>query len=166
MPLEHDGVRALLAVRHPMVLVDRVLSLVPGQSVEALKAVSGCEPCYAGLPPDLPADRLAYPTSLLIESFAQAAAVMWLADRPAGGAGGDDRPGGDEDLVLVPAAMRDITVGDPVFPGDVVRHVVRMGRSLQGTAFLSGSSRVDGRTVLTVGEFIGVHRPRSLLAPA
>lgn len=154
MSLNYAEIRRLLAVNHPMILVDRVCALTPGQSVEAMKAVSGSEPCYGGLPEDLPIERLAYPTSLLVESFAQAAALMWLTAL---------RPAGDDPTLLVPGAIRDCVVMGAVFPGDVVRHVARIDQSLQGTAFVSGASYVGGRAVLTVGAFVGVERPRESL---
>lgn len=50
MRLEHAELRALLPHRYPMLLLDRVEAVEPGVSLEAVKTVTGCEPCYRGSP--------------------------------------------------------------------------------------------------------------------
>ncbi|MGH8880315.1 MAG: 3-hydroxyacyl-ACP dehydratase FabZ family protein, partial [Stackebrandtia sp.] len=76
--MDYAGLRRLLAHGWPVLLVDRVLALEPGVCLTAVKAVTGSEPCYRDLPRGLPADRYAYPVALMLESFGQAAAVLWL----------------------------------------------------------------------------------------
>ena len=82
MIAEYGQIRAMLPQAAPMVLLDRVQVLEPGRSLRALKAVSGSEPCYQDVPAGLPERRYAYPRSLLLESFGQAAAVLWQCDSP------------------------------------------------------------------------------------
>ena len=65
-------VMALLPHRYPMLLVDRVIDLVPNQSIHAVKAVSINEPFFQGHFPGRPI----MPGVLIIEALAQAAGVL------------------------------------------------------------------------------------------
>ena len=149
--LDHAAIIGLLPVRHPMVLVDRAEAVEPGRAIRAVKTVSGSEPCYGRLPEGLPPQRYAYPSSLVFESFGQAAAVLWV--QSAGG-----RIDG-ADGVLMLAAMRDCHVESRAFPGDVLRHTIRLEQEKQGTAFLSGETWVDDRRIAVLGSLIAVQRP-------
>ncbi|NHC16049.1 3-hydroxyacyl-ACP dehydratase FabZ family protein, partial [Motilibacter deserti] len=75
---EYADIRAVLPHRHPVLLVDRVVELKEFASIVTLKAVSGSEPCYAQMDEGLPASAYAYPGSLLLESFGQSGALLWL----------------------------------------------------------------------------------------
>ncbi|KUJ65377.1 hypothetical protein ACZ90_48820 [Streptomyces albus subsp. albus] len=148
----------LIPVRHPMVLVDRVESLVPGVEITTAKAVSGGDPCYAGMAEGLPAERYAFPRSLIIESFGQSSALLWL---------GSENPPGAADIDWVPLAgrIRDCHFHGSAYPGDVIRHTVRLHEVRDGTtAFMSGETRVGDRTVFTVGQLTAVRRPATVLA--
>ncbi|RJQ75850.1 3-hydroxyacyl-ACP dehydratase FabZ family protein [Amycolatopsis panacis] len=145
---------ALLPVRHPMVLVDRITALDPGHAIETAKAVTGGEPCYGGLAAGLPEDRYAYPRSLVLESFGQSAALLWLDGRS---------NGDDDDAVPMVGKLRDCRFAGAAFPGDVIRHFVRLDRVAEDNAFLSGESRVGDRVLLTVGTLIAVARPASVV---
>jgi 3-hydroxyacyl-[acyl-carrier-protein] dehydratase len=59
--------------RYPMLLVDRVLELVPGERIVALKNVSINEPFFPGHYPHHPV----MPGVLVIEAMAQAAALLF-----------------------------------------------------------------------------------------
>jgi 3-hydroxyacyl-[acyl-carrier-protein] dehydratase len=144
-------IRHVLPQRHPMLLVDRVLAREPGRSLRAVKAVSGSDPCYAGLPEGAPPERYAYPRSLLIESFGQSAALLWLDD---------GEPAAGEGQVLLFAGARQYHFEDDAFPGDVLRHEVRLDSVVAGTAFASGETWVGGRRVAAVAALIAARRPR------
>ena len=62
----------LLPHRYPILLVDRVLEVVKGKSIKALKNVSINEPYFNGHFPHRPV----MPGVLMIESLAQAAALL------------------------------------------------------------------------------------------
>lgn len=151
--LDHAGIGRLLPHGHPMLLVDRVEELVPGESLVAVKAVTGCEPCFAG-----PGAGTAYPDSLLIESFGQAAALLWLLSTPP-----ERRPKGQLPMF---AAARNLLLTRPVHPGDVVVHRVRLDQTVHGTAFASGESRVGPDQVAAFGSMTAVIRPvEAVLSP-
>jgi 3-hydroxyacyl-[acyl-carrier-protein] dehydratase len=61
--------------RYPMILVDRVESIVPGESIVALKNVTMNEPFFQGHFPKYPV----MPGVLILEALAQAAALLGFA---------------------------------------------------------------------------------------
>ncbi|NUT52717.1 MAG: beta-hydroxyacyl-ACP dehydratase [Saccharothrix sp.] len=127
----------VLPHRYPMLLVDRVVDLVPGESLTAVKAVSADEPWYADLAPGAPDD---YPSTLLLESWCQAAVLLASWPGPAG-------------LTLL-GAVSDVEFHRPVTPGCLVRHSVRLLDARGGTAAFTGRSEVDGLVVLTAGRVV------------
>ncbi len=160
--LEHAAIQALLPQRWPMLLLDRVISLdVAQRLLVAVKAVTATEPCYRNLPDGLAEDRYAFPVSLLIESFGQAAAVLWSA-----AAGGERlvtaaRPG----ELLMFAVARDCVIEDAVYPGQVLRHEVRLESVIGPNAFASGACYADGRRVAVIGSLMAVSRPAADVRP-
>src|SRR5829696_4186395 len=110
------AVQAALPQRHPLLLVDQILSVQPGQAIETIKAISATDPCYATVPAGAGQDAYAYPVSLLIESFGQSAALLWLGTEGLA----------DDNSVLLFLGARNYQVQGEAFPGDVVRHVVRL----------------------------------------
>jgi 3-hydroxyacyl-[acyl-carrier-protein] dehydratase len=60
--------------------------------------------------------------------------------------------------------LRNCRFTGSAFPGDVIRHRVRIDRLVDDNAFMSGESLVGDRVVLTVGSLIAVARPVSVVA--
>jgi 3-hydroxyacyl-[acyl-carrier-protein] dehydratase len=143
----------LLPHRYPMLLVDRVLELVPGESIRALKAVTLNEPWYAGLSHTAGSD-LAYPQMLLIESWGQTAGLLASAV--------DDAPVGQ---VMLFGSVADAEFHRPVLPGDVIEHRVRISRSLTDSVIFEGSSHRGDETVMTVTRMVMAFRPAGQLRP-
>lgn len=133
-------VHAILPHRFPVLLVDRVDELLPGERVTARKAVSLGESWYAGAEPG---GDLGYPPALLLESWVQAGAVLM-------GAGAVFAP---EDVLLL-GSVAGVEFGAPVLPGDVVVHDVRLVRVVGDTAIVEGTARVDDVTVLGVRQAV------------
>ncbi|MGV3769781.1 MAG: 3-hydroxyacyl-ACP dehydratase FabZ [Sphingobium phenoxybenzoativorans] len=71
-PLDIRGVMAALPHRYPMLLIDRVVSMVPNTSIHAVKAVSINEAFFQGHFPGRPI----MPGVLIIEAIAQAAGIL------------------------------------------------------------------------------------------
>ena len=74
VPLDYD-IRKILAAlphRYPMLLVDRVVGMVPGEEIHAVKAVSFNEGFFQGHFPGRPI----MPGVLQIEALAQAAGIL------------------------------------------------------------------------------------------
>ncbi|KAA2254447.1 beta-hydroxyacyl-ACP dehydratase [Solihabitans fulvus] len=156
--LEHADIKRILPHRHPILQVDRVLELDPGNRIVATKAVTGAEPCYVGLPAEAPASAYAYPVSLLVESLGQAGGILWLhtaAQRAEPVTG-----------TLIFGSARDLTLTGHAYPGDVLRHVVHLELVKGDNAFMRGETWVGDTRIATVGEILAVLRQDTTLVPA
>jgi 3-hydroxyacyl-[acyl-carrier-protein] dehydratase len=147
-------IKALLPHRYPMLLVDRVDEVTPGKSLVATKNVTVNEPCYAHLPEG--ATDHAYPASLLVESWCQAAGVLAVQDRP--------NPDVLTGQVTLFGAITDLELVAPVWPGDVLRHHVRAQKILSNAAIMEGETYVDGVPVMRVGQVVIALRPAADIA--
>ncbi len=143
-------VKAILPQRYPLLLVDRVLEVEPGRFIRTAKAITGSEPCYMEVPEDAASWRFEYPRSLIIESFGQSAALLWLGGNPVDLS--DDR-------VLMFAGARDFSFEGSAYPGDVLRHEVRLDSVIADTAFASGETWVGDRRIAAVATMIATRRP-------
>lgn len=72
LPIECHTLQQSLPHRFPFFLIDRVLSLEPSASIEAIKNISLSDPILQGHFPGRPV----YPGVLIIESMAQASAIL------------------------------------------------------------------------------------------
>lgn len=72
MVMDIAEIRRRLPHRYPFMLVDRVLEVVPGESILALKNLSVNEPFFQGHFPEQPV----FPGVLLLEAMAQAAGIL------------------------------------------------------------------------------------------
>ena len=77
-PLDVRRVMAALPHRYPMLLVDRVEQILPGQSITAIKAVSMNEGFFQGHFPGNPV----FPGVLQIEAMAQIGGILVLNTVP------------------------------------------------------------------------------------
>ncbi|MFF0149230.1 3-hydroxyacyl-[acyl-carrier-protein] dehydratase [Amycolatopsis sulphurea] len=137
--LDAADIRRLLPHRYPILLVDRVTELAAGARLTATKAVTGNEFCYA-------ADTAgtAYPVSLLLESWVQAAALLAVGTPGTGGA----------DALLLLGSVTGAGIGRPVLPGEIVTHRVALTRSLGDTLLFEGGSSVDAEPVQAVRQAV------------
>lgn len=99
-------IEEILPHRHPILLVDEVLSLQPRQRIVAIKNLRAGDPYFAGHFPGAPV----MPGVLIIEALAQAGALLLFREVP-------DR---DEKLVFF-AGIDAARFRAPVFPGDTLR---------------------------------------------
>ena len=74
MTMDIKEIMDIIPHRQPFLLVDRVIDMVPGESVTAIKNVSMNEPFFAGHFPGEPV----MPGVLIVEAMAQAGAVAIL----------------------------------------------------------------------------------------
>ena len=117
--------------RYPFLLVDRVVSCVPGKSITAYKNVSVNEPFFQGHFPGLPV----MPGVLIVESLAQAGGLMVLADWPLEKV---------KAHVFLFSGIEHVKFRQPVRPGDrldlectLVRNRLQLWK-IQGKAYVDG----------------------------
>jgi 3-hydroxyacyl-[acyl-carrier-protein] dehydratase len=158
MRLSASEIRGILPHRFPIALVDRVLELVAGASLRAIKCVTANEPCFAALDDDVPDVAWAYPQTLMIESFLQAAGILLTCSLQ------QQAPG--EPAVLLFGGLSDCVFHDSAQPGDTLEHIVRLERMFAGSAVVSGQTSIGGRVVMTLGQAVVVLRPARALEQA
>ncbi len=128
-PFDSRWIADVLPHRYPMLLVDRVLEIRPGQRVVATKNVTRNEPFFDGHFPGNPI----MPGVLVIEAMAQSAALLLLHDM-------DDR---DRRLLFF-AGIEKARFRRPVVPGDVLRMEVESLRIRTVHSRFRGRATVDG----------------------
>ena len=128
----------LLPHRYPFLLVDRVLSLDKGKSIQALKNVTINEPFFTGHFPHRPV----MPGVLMLEAMAQVAALLafdTLGVVP------------DEKTVYYFAGIDGARFKRPVEPGDQLVMDVTLDRMKAGIFKFTGVARVDGNIACEAG---------------
>jgi 3-hydroxyacyl-[acyl-carrier-protein] dehydratase len=77
-PMDISEILNLLPHRYPMLMIDRIIELVPGEKVIALKNVTINEPYFIGHFPTTPV----MPGVLIVEAMGQAGGVLVLSEQP------------------------------------------------------------------------------------
>ncbi len=135
----------LLPHRYPILLVDRVLEVVPGERITALKNVTINEPFFPGHYPHHPV----MPGVLIIEALAQTAAL--LSFKTGGGKS-------DEKSVYYFVGIDGARFKRPVSPGDQLIMEVSIIASKRGIWKYAAVAKVDGQ-VAAQAELMCTVRP-------
>ncbi len=138
------GILRHLPHRYPFLLIDRVLSIEPGERVTALKNVTINEPYFQGHFPGVPV----MPGVLIIEAMAQAAGI--LAFRTLGG-------GTEEKKLIYFAGIDNARFKRPVVPGDQLVIEATMGRVVRSVGKFTALARV-GDALAAEAEFMAALR--------
>ena len=133
LPFEAADILRLLPHRYPMLMVDRVLEIELGTSIRATKNVSFNEPYFEGHFPGNPV----MPGVLILESMAQASALLGFATNPA-----LVESGGVLLMGIDSARFR-----APVTPGDVLDISMSVERTRGNIWTLKGGVTVEGTRV-------------------
>jgi len=131
-PMDIHEILEYLPHRYPFLLVDRVLDVVPGERITALKNVSINEPFFPGHYPHHPV----MPGVLVVEAMAQAAAI--LSFKTLGG-----KP--DEQSVYYFVGIDGARFKRPVGPGDQLVFEVCITANKRGIWKFSAQAKVDGQ---------------------
>jgi 3-hydroxyacyl-[acyl-carrier-protein] dehydratase len=118
--------------RYPILLVDRVLDVVPGERITALKNVSMNEPFFPGHYPHHPV----MPGVLIVEAMAQTAAI--LSFKTMGGKA-------DDKSVYYFVGIDGARFKRPVSPGDQLIMEVSITANKRGMWKFAGQAKVDGQ---------------------
>lgn len=129
MELDIKAILDCLPHRYPMLLIDRVIDVRPGESIVALKNVSINEPYFPGHFPHYPV----MPGVLILEALAQAAAIMSFM-------GVGAKP--EDNTVYYFAGIDGARFRRPVVPGDQLRLEVTLERASRGIGKYRGQAFV------------------------
>jgi len=130
-PLDIRRVMAALPHRYPMLLVDRVETIVPGQSITAIKAVSMNEGFFQGHFPGRPI----MPGVLIVESLAQAAGILAVESLGLANSG----------KLVYFMAIEGAKFRTPVEPGCLLQLDVEFVQKRSSVCKFAGRASVDGK---------------------
>jgi beta-hydroxyacyl-ACP dehydratase FabZ len=130
--------------RYPFLLIDRVIELVPGEKIVALKNVSINEPFFQGHFPGMPV----MPGVLIVEAMAQTGGVFYIASRPPADAG----------YIFYFMGMDKVRFRKPVVPGDqliIEATLLKMRKNvtkMAAEATVNGQRVAEAELMATLGE--------------
>lgn len=131
--LDIDAILERLPHRFPFLLVDRVLDVVPGKSIVAVKNVSFNEAYFQGHFPGHPV----VPGVLIIEALAQAGGILaWESAAEA-----------ERLWILYLVGIEETRFRDTVRPGDQLTLKVELAKRRRNLWFFSAEAEVDGKVV-------------------
>ena len=129
-----EEVRASLKQRFPMLMVDMVVALEPGTSIQTIKNVTGNEIQFLGHFPE----HAVMPGTLIVEAIGQSASILFSKTTGSG-----MEPG--EFLVL--GAINEMRFLVPVVPGNRLEMNIRVLKFIEGFALIEAVATVDGTVV-------------------
>ena len=128
-----QGIMELLAHRYPFLLIDRVLEVVPGDKITALKNVTINEPFFQGHFPGRPI----MPGVLIIEAMAQAGGILAYLT------GSVEQ----RNRLIYFMGMDKVRFRKPVVPGDQIILEAKIIKFRSKAAKMSGIATVDNQMV-------------------
>ena len=135
MELNYDiqGIMDLLAHRYPFLLIDRIIEVVPGDKIKALKNVTINEPFFQGHFPGRPI----MPGVLIIEAMAQVGGILAYLT------GSDEQ----KKRLIYFMGMDRVRFRKPVVPGDQIIFDAKIVKFRSKAAKMSGTASVDNQLV-------------------
>ncbi len=124
-----EAITKILPHRYPFLLIDRIVDLVPGEKITAIKNVTMNEPFFQGHFPGKPV----MPGVLTLEAMAQAGGVLLL--------NAGDEP---ENKLVVFSAINNVKFRKLIEPGDQIIFEIEMQKFRMRSAKLRGLGFVDG----------------------
>lgn len=127
-----EAILKLLPHRYPFILVDRILEMIPGKKLTAIKNVTINEPFFQGHFPAKPI----MPGVLVLEAMAQAGAFLVL-----------NSVKDPMKKIMYFSAVNSSKFRHPIIPGDQLRLEMTLARFRLGTAKLIGKGYVGDKLV-------------------
>ena len=128
-----QGIMKLLAHRYPFLLIDRVIEVVPGDKITALKNVTNNEPFFQGHFPGRPI----MPGVLIVEAMAQAGGILAYLT------GSTEQ----RSRHIYFMGMDKVRFRKPVVPGDQILFNAKIIKFRSKVAKMSGIATVDDQLV-------------------
>ena len=124
-----EEIKSLLPHRYPFLMVDRVLKIIPGESLTAIKNISVNEPQFPGHFPQQPI----MPGVLMVEAMAQAAGILAFKT---------DNITPEDGFTYYLVGIDKTRFKRPVVPGDQLRMEIKLLKSKRGIWVFEGKAYV------------------------
>jgi len=134
MQLDFEEIKNLIPQRYPFLMLDRVLVMEPGKYAIAIKNVTGNEGFMQGHFPE----KAIMPGALILEAMAQAAIVLFAADKKTGSS--------DKKSLYYFGSVKARFL-HPAVPGDQIKIRVENVKSLPNGAYVSGEAFVEDKKI-------------------
>lgn len=131
-----EQIMKILPHRYPILLVDRVETIVKNESIVAYRNVTANEPIFSGHFPD----HLIYPGVMILEGLAQAGSLLVFESM-------DEDENSTGSIMPYFAGIDKAKFKKPVLPGDRLEYQVSIIKSRMGIWKLDGKAFVDGKMV-------------------
>ena len=131
--IDTNRIKELIPHRYPMLLVDKLCDIIPGESAVGKKGVTMNEPFFQGHFPEKPV----MPGVLIVESMAQTAAALVMLSL------GQEAEGKLVYFMSIDGAK----FRKPVEPGDMLELHVQKEQSRRSIWRFSAQGKVDGSVV-------------------
>ena len=134
MELSFEEIKKLIPQRFPFIMLDKVIELVPGKEVVAIKNISGNDIFFLGHFPE----KAIMPGAAIIEAMAQTSIVLFASARK--------RDEGEKIPIYYFGSVK-ARFHHPVVPGDQLRIKVVNVKTLPTGAYVSGEAFVEDKKV-------------------
>ena len=124
------GIMQRIPHRYPMLLVDRLVDIVPGESATGIKNVTINESFFQGHFPSKPV----MPGVLIVEAMAQTAGTLVIHSMQTGA----------EPKLVYFMAIEDAKFRRPIVPGDQIKIYVKKEQARRNVWRFRGEAMVDG----------------------
>jgi 3-hydroxyacyl-[acyl-carrier-protein] dehydratase len=141
-----EEIKGYLPHRYPFIMIDRIVEIIPGKSITAIKNVTINEPFFSGHFPRMSV----MPGVLLIEAMAQASGILiyrTLGILP-------------KDELYFLAGVNNARFKRLVTPGDQLRLHIELGKHRLDLWKFSGVASVEGEVACTA-EFMNIKEQQS-----
>lgn len=142
--LEIQEIRKILPQDYPFIMIDRVIEIVPGEKVVAIKNVSGTESYFPGHFPKNPI----MPGTLIIEAMAQASIILYHSKYK-------------DELVKVPdyyLGSVKVRFKEKVVPGDQLRIEAQSIKMIPSSGFIDIKVYLNKKTIAEAEATFAVKR--------
>ena len=140
LEINHVEIKKYIRNRYPLLMVDKVTRVVKGDSIIAVKNITGNETCYKDIPIDHDnIEAYAYPVTLIIESFCQVAGIL-------AGVTVSNETVGNNNIVLF-GSISDCVLLEDAYPGDTLEHHANIIKITSDAAVIGGEIWIKNKNV-------------------
>ena len=128
-----EKIMDILPHRYPFLLIDRIIEIIPGEKIVALKNVTINEPFFQGHFPDVPI----MPGVLIVEAMGQAGGILAFSSAPQE----------NKNAILYFMGMDKVRFRKPVVPGDQLLIEAKILKQRSKAIKMSGIATVEEKLV-------------------